>query len=80
MKNNWWPFRVGDRVVIRRFAIADHIGKTGTIISAKAYEDIAVGYMVDIDGVGKYSFYDYYQWPLSVEFLDEDDEEKQRQE
>lgn len=76
MENHWWPFKVGDRVRVRRCAIGEYVNRPGTIVSIKIYDDIAVGYMVDIDGAGKYSFYDYHQWPLSVEFLDE---EKQRQ-
>lgn len=66
--NHWWPFKVGDRVRIRRCAIVDFINKPGTIVETNVY-DLSVGYIVDIDGEGRYSFYDYHDRPLSVEFL-----------
>lgn len=68
MKNHWWPFKVGDRVRIRRCKIVDLIGMTGTIAKAKIY-DIAVSYMVDIDGEGGFWFWDSHNRPLSVEHL-----------
>lgn len=75
MKNHWWPFKVGDRVRVRRCAIVDHIGKPGTIVEADV-GDLVVGYIVKFDDGSGCSFCDYHNRELSVEFLDE---EKQRQ-
>lgn len=75
MKNHWWPFKVGDRVRVRRCAIVDHIGKPGTIVEADV-SDVGVGYIVKFDDGKGCSFYDYHNRELCVGFLDE---EKQQQ-
>lgn len=72
-KNHWWPFKVGDRVRIKRCKVVDLIGKTGTIVEANIYDDLYVGYIVEIDG-RRWSFGDFKNRKLSVEFIEEEEQ------